>query len=294
VNKPGEVSLQEIVSLVETAREFLGPMWVKKSMKAAANLPLKGMVNRKQLASIHPLGLIFRELEKTQEAIQKGKPVTNAATLLLLAGLGRNLKSLEAIPGFELLIEQLKVPATYADAALLTEVSAHWLKLGYSPAITCNDSDMLIATANSDQHTYFLQTLSFTFLPGRSIPDDTPLTIPGNFIYSSWWEGWTADAIGGASLSDDEVEAIIDQTDQKADPGTVLYLDLPPYTSKEVFEPILATVATRLQRDTLGLSAVILCLPQYLPHLYVRHTLPVYAEKCSQPLPKSLLNTLSY
>lgn len=289
----GEVSLQEIMSLVETAREYLGPMWVKKNMKAAANLPIKGIVNRKQLTNVHPLGLLFKEVEKTQETLQKGKPLSNAATLLMVAGLARNLKSLEIADGFDLLIDYLKKPLLYSDTALLTEVSAHWLKLGYELKIEA-DNEKLVATARKDEYTFQLQVASYTFLPGYSAPDSSKVVIPGNFIYSSWWEAWTSEAIGTACSSNPEVESIIaDMELQPADVGRVCYLDLPLYAAKEDFLPILAAAANRLQTAT-TVSAVILCLPQHLPHLYVRHTLPVFAEKCSNPLPKSLLNTLSY
>lgn len=296
MGKHGEVSLQEIMSLVDTAREYLGPMWVKKSIKAAANLPLKGMVNRKQLSSIHPLGLLYREVEKNQELIARGKPLNNAAALLLVAGLGRNLKNLEASPGFTSLIEQLKQPAGYADAALLAEVSAHWLKLGYLISILPTTDGLLGAVATNSTHTYNLQSTAYTFLPGKLTPAGSQVAIEGNFIYSSWWEAWTTDLVGTDSATDPEVEAIITRMDQGRDQNLsqVFYLDLPPYTSREDFQTILATITKKLARETSTLAAVILCIPQHLPHLYVRHTLPVYAEKCLLPLPKSLLNTLSF
>lgn len=291
----GEVSLQEIFALVETAREYLGPMWVKKSMKQAANLPVKGIINRKQLASVHPLGLLFREVEKNQETLDKGKPLAHAANLLLLAGLGRNLKSLADAPGFDHLVTKMKTPATFTDAALLAEVSAHWQKLGYSTAIISGSDDGLQTIATNTQTTFYLLPTSYTFFPGKDVATQEPLLIPDNFIYSQWWENWTTDAAGKASARNPEVADILNSIQQKhIEAGTILYLDLPPYTTQEIFLPVLATVADHLQTRNQFLSAVILCLPQHLPHLYVRHTLPVYAEAGSHLLSKSLLNTLSY
>lgn len=295
----GEISINELIALIDATRGYLGPMWVKKNIKAASNLTAKTLFNRSQFKNLHPLGLIFKEVEKELAALSKGKAIANAAPLLLVAGLGRNLKMLEGKEHFDELIGALKSPAAFSQASLMAEVAAHWLGMGYEVAITPllrEDEEEIALLANRENERFFLT--GNLYLPVSD--EDTGLVAnplpPANFIYSDWWEPWIINLEEFKEWQDGGAAHIINSYDtwEEVKPPLIHYLDLPPFTEKEQFLAVLNAACRCLEERTNRLSAVILCMPEYLPHLYVRHTLPVISKDCAEPLPKSLLNQLSF